>query len=435
MAISVSNPHTGVSARVLLLTLASLAVSARLTHAQEVFPLAQDPKARALVEQALADNPSLVAARERTLAATARIDRLAALADPVLSVGYEKGDAWLPGRGADTGPRLSVSQDFPFSGKRQLARETAGKDAELTRHATSALSLGVIYEVRKALADLLLARENIAIIRDQRQATADIEELSRARYSAGLAGQLDVLRAQAELARFDQMRLHEEGLETSAIAELNRLRARPEGTAVEFAGTLRDLVSRDIAIPNLADVLAKVHGDSPEERGAATLVERSSLQLDLARRNLKPDFVLSSSYAFRGSLPDRFMVEVGVILPAWRNNKQRQAIVEAEADLRSSRAEREAMTLRTRAALEKAYADFKAAVLEARTIEKEVLVIDELAVESALAGFRSGQTPFISVLEAHNALYRDRKEHAELLFHVLWHSALLDAFGMQRMTS
>ncbi len=63
------------------------------------------------------------------------------------------------------------------------------------------------------------------------------------------------------------------------------------------------------------------------------------------------------------------------------------------------------------------------------------LVIGGLAVESALAGFRSGQTPFISVLEAHNALYSDRRQHAELLFHILWHSALLDAFGMERQTS
>ncbi len=68
-------------------------------------------------------------------------------------------------------------------------------------------------------------------------------------------------------------------------------------------------------------------------------------------------------------------------------------------------------------------------------IERQVLVIDALAVESALAGFRSGQTPFIAVLEAHRVLYEDQRQHAELLFHILWHSALLDALGMERQTS
>jgi hypothetical protein len=34
------------------------------------------------------------------------------------------------------------------------------------------------------------------------------------------------------------------------------------------------------------------------------------------------------------------------------------------------------------------------------------------------------------VLEAHNAWYRDRWTHAELLAHVLWHSARLDALQL-----
>ena len=417
------------------LILTALFLTGPQARGQEAFPLAQDPSVRALIEEALARNPELLASRERTAAATARIDQASALADPMVSIGYEKGDAWLPGGGVDTGPRIGVSQELPFSGKRQLRREVGTREAELTRHATGAIALSVTYGMRKAVADLLLARQNIAIIQDQRRATSDIEELTRARYSAGLATQLDVLRAQAEVARFDQMRLHEEGLAASAIAEVNRLRGRAEGTEVEISVKLSDLIGRTIDVPPLLDALHRAHGDSPEVRAATTMVERGSLAVDLARRNLKPDFVVASAYAFRGSLPDRWTVDVGVILPAYRKNKQRQAIVEAEANLKSSRAEQEAASLRARAAVEKAYADFNAAVLEARTIEGQVLVIDALAVESALAGFRSGQIPFISVLEAHSVLYQDRRLQAELLFHILWHSALLDAFGMERQTS
>ena len=414
---------------------AALLTAAPVVRAQEAFPLSQEPSVRALVEEALARNPGLMASRERAAAALARPDQVASLADPIISIGYEKGDAWWPGGGSDTGPRVAISQELPFSGKRRLRREASTRDAELARHETGAVALGITYAVRKALADLLLARENISIIRDQQRATSDIEELTRARYSAGLGSQLDVLRAQAELARFDQMRLHEEGLVTSAIAELNRVRGLAAGTDVVTSVRLSDLSSEPIDIPPLSGVLARAHGDSPEVRAATTMVERGSLAVDLARRNLKPDFMVSSEYAFRGSLPDRWTIDVGVLLPAYRNQKQRQAMVEAEAELRSTRAGQEAASLRARAAVETAYADFKAAVLEARTFQSEVLVIDALAVESALAGFRSGQTPFISVLEAHSVLYRDRRQHAELLFHILWHSALLDAFGMERQTS
>ena len=410
-------------------------VAAPVARGQDVFPLAGDPSVKALLEETLARNPDLKAARERAAAAVARIAPSGALSDPVVSLGYEKGDAWLPGGGADTGPRIGFSQELPFSGKRQLRRDVSARESDLARHANSAVSLSVTYALRKALADLLLARENIAIIKDQRRATSDIEELTRARYSAGLTSQLDVLRAQAEVARFDQMRLHEEGLVASAIAEVNRLRGQGEGSPVEIPGGLKDLIGRDIEVPPFATMLARAHDASPELHAALTLVERNRFAKDLAERNLKPDFVVSSSYAFRGSLPDRWMAEVGIILPAYRKTKQRQAVVEAEAQYRSAQAEQEAMALKARASVEKAYADFKAAVLEARTIEREVLVIDALAVESALAGFRSGQTPFIAVLEAHRVLYEDRRQHAELLFHILWHGALLDAFGMERQMS
>ena len=410
-------------------------VAAPAARAQDLFPLAGDPSVKALLEETLARNSDLVAARERASAAGARIAPSGALSDPMVSLGYDKGDAWLPGGGADTGPRVGFSQELPFPGKRQLRRDVSARESDLARHATGAVSLSVTYALRKAVSDLLLARENIAIIKDQRRATSDIEELTRARYSAGLVSQLDVLRAQAEVARFDQMRLHEEGLVASAIAEVNRLRGPAEGSPVEIPGGLKDLIGRDIVVPPLETVLARAHDSSPELHAALSLVERNRLAKDLAQRNLKPDFVVSSSYAFRGSLPDRWTAEVGIILPAYRKSKQRQAVVEAEAQYRQAQAEQEAMTLKARASVEKAYADFKAAVLEARTIEREVLVIDSLAVESALAGFRSGQTPFIAVLEAHRVLYEDQRQHAELLFHILWHSALLDAFGMERQAS
>ena len=410
-------------------------LGAPVARGQDVFPLEADPSVKALLEEMRARNPDLLAARERAAASAARIAPSGALSDPMLSFGYDKGDAWLPGSGADTGPRVGFSQELPFSGKRQVRRDLSAREADLAGHATFAVSLSVTYALRKALADLLLARENIAIIRDQRRATSDIEELTRARYSAGLGSQLDVLRAQAEVARFDQMRLHEEGLVTSAIAEVNRLRNQPEGAPVEIQGRLKDLMGRDIEVPPLAALISRAHDASPELHAALTLVERNRLAIDLAERNLKPDFVVSSSWAFRGSLPDRWTAEVGIILPAYRKSRQRQAVFEAQARFRSAQAEQEAMALKARASVEKAYADFKAAVLEARTIERQVLVIDALAVESALAGFRSGQTPFIAVLEAHRVLYEDRRQHAELLFHILWHGALLDAFGMERQTS
>ncbi len=88
-------------------------MAAPAAHGQDLFPLAGDPAVKALLEETLARNPDLKAARERAAAFVARIAPSGALSDPVVSLGYEKGDAWLPGDGADTGPRIAFSQDCP----------------------------------------------------------------------------------------------------------------------------------------------------------------------------------------------------------------------------------------------------------------------------------------------------------------------------------
>jgi len=400
-------------------------------RAQEVFPLADDTVLAGLLSEALARSPELHVTQEALTAARARVRPAGALADPVVTVTYQNGGrGWSPGSDEDTGVGMAVSQTLPFAGKRRLAESIEEKEALRAAHQLGRARLSLVYRVRLAYASLLLARENLALIADQKRATQDIEALTRSRYAVGLAGQSDVLRSQAELARLDQMRLHEAGLETSAVAGLNRLLDRPAGTPVPRGVPLTAVGEAAIRVPSVAEVLGRVEAMSPEIAASEAMVDRSQAALQLARRNTKPDFVAGASYVNRGSLPGMFTIDVGVVVPLYKGRKQGRAIAEAEARLRGGEAERQAMRLRARAEAEKSLADLTAAVGEAEAYAKGVLAIDALAVESATASFRAGKTPFVTVLEAHNTLYRDRWQHAELLFHVLWHSARLDAWAM-----
>ncbi|MFI5183844.1 MAG: TolC family protein [Vicinamibacteria bacterium] len=409
-----------------------LATMGGSSFAFEAFSLVGDPTLDGLVATALRGNPELRAAEESLSAARARVPQAGALPDPVATVSYQNGGhGWSPGADNDTGVGIAVRQDLPFAGKRRLAQEVETREAERAGHLVSRVRLSLVYRVRVTYAELLRVRENLVILEDQRRALHDIEELTRSRYAVGLAGQSDVLRAQAELARLGQARIHEEGQEASAVAELNRLLARPAGTPVEPAQRLVSLAERPLGVPSLEEVLAGVDAMSPDVAADAAMVARSEAALQLARRMSKPDFSALASYLNRGSLPPIFAVDVGVALPLYKGRKQGQAVAEAEARLRSDQALGDAMRLRARAEAEKALADLRAAVGEAQTYTQGVLAVDALAVESAVAGFRAGKSPFVAVLEAHNALYKDRWQQADLLFHVLWHGARLDAWSLE----
>jgi cobalt-zinc-cadmium efflux system outer membrane protein len=407
---------------ILLAALPALAGDAPL------FPLAEEPDLSALVEESLLRNPEVASAAAAAQAARDRVPQVSALPDPTVSVGYENGGhGWAPGADGDTGVRVTVGQALPGPGKRRLAKDVETGAASAADQALRRERLSVTYRVRRAYADLLLAREQLAILADQEQSTRGIEELTRSRYAVGLGGMPDVLRAQAELARLDQARAAARSGEVSAVADLNALRDRPPGTEVATGPWLRRVADHPPVVPDRGEWLGRIAEASPEVAAEQARAESSRAALDLARHALRPDFMVAASYLNRGSLPPMSGVEVGLVLPVYRGHKQEKGVAEAEARLESARRMQEATGLRVRAAAEKAVADLESQIGQAQALGR-VLTVDALAVEAALASYRTGQVPFIAVLDAHNALYRDREAQAEALARALRSSARLDAW-------
>jgi outer membrane protein, heavy metal efflux system len=124
-----------------ILMLAAIAV-ARVApaNAQTTLPLTSDAASNleALVREAVADNPGVIATREHWQALTHVPIQAATLPDPQASIqhftvgspqpfsGYESSDFYYTGFG--------VSQDIPGPGKLRLQRSEAEKDAEYAKH-------------------------------------------------------------------------------------------------------------------------------------------------------------------------------------------------------------------------------------------------------------------------------------------------------------
>jgi len=396
-----------------------------------VFPLTEEPALSALVDEALGRSPEVESALASDMAVKERASQASALPDPTVSVGYQNGGhGWAFGADDDTGLRVAVAQPLPGPGKRRFAGAVESSNEAAADAALRRVRLSITYRVRRAYADLLFARERLAILADQEQATRGIEEVARSRYSVGLGGMPDVLRAQAELARLDQARASARGDEASAMAELNALCNRPSGTSVETDSNLRRLAGRPLAAPALDDWLARIADASPDIAADEARAESSRAALSLAQRTLRPDFMVAASYLHRGSLPPMSSVEIGLVLPLYRGGKQQKGVAEAEARLQSAERTRDATRLRVRAAAEKAVADLGSQIGQVQALTR-VLTVDALAVEAALASYRTGQVPFIAVLDAHGALYRDREAQAEVLARALRSSARLESWVVE----
>lgn len=385
----------------------------------------------ALVAEALEKNPDLAAARQEAAAARARVSPAGALPDPMLSVSYEN-DGVSPSLGAEPMTRLSfmAQQAFPFPGKLALAGKIANVDGErgATRPERAALTLAAA--VRRAYADLLEAREDLRLADEQIATWRDIEEDVRVRYSAGVGTQQDVIRAQAEKTRLLQQRRRDESAEKTAVSVLNQLLYRPAPSPLP---TKTRLVPGALTgVPAGHELLDEALRVTPELKDAALAVDRTKLAADLARRNLRPDFVASAAYMNRGGLPLMWSAGVGVSIPLWAGKKQRPLIVEAEALGEAASATEASLRRQVEARTEERLIRLEEIADEAKLDAEGVLVEDRLSVDSALASYRTGSVPFVTVLEALGTYFVDRRTAVSRLAGFIRAEADLKEFSLGR---
>lgn len=396
--------HFAVAACLWLLALTAFAQTAEQPARASLL----DPRLEALVAEALANAPEMTSAQAGLDAARRRITPARTLADPFVSTTYQNdGRAISLGDAEGSFLGLMGSQSIPWPGKLRLAGAIAESEAkEIERGATSRTGLTLEARVRNAWYDLVLARAIDRIIDDRRAAATQIEASVRERYAAGLAVQQDVLRAQVELARIEELEATQAATIASRLAELNRLVGAPQDRAVETPERLPE----DATVPALQELLSITAARSPELAATEQAIETGRIRVDLAKKNFLPDFNVNAGWMYRGSfeMGPMWQVGVGVTIPLWIERRQQNQLAGAKAVVIGRTADNDTfgreLELRTR----ERSAQLDAALRIATLYRDKILPLDDLSLESALASYQSGKVPFITVLDALNTLYSDR---------------------------
>jgi cobalt-zinc-cadmium efflux system outer membrane protein len=389
--------------RIVLLFSAGV-LSARPAVAQQTAPPGPEPALEALVAEALAQNPDLLALEEMLESARARPDQAQALPDPMVSVLYVN-DGWGPSLGQMPMTTLGFmgSQTLPWPGKRGLREKIATQDTVAPAERLERQRLAVAAGVRRAFWSLVLAEKSLAVLREQVEVWKEAEGVARARYAVGQGAQQDVLRAQVEITRFEPLRVEQEADIESRLAELSRLVGRevPHDTVTGVRLSLRP-EPRD-----LATLQAQAEASLPELRAGAAGVEREQLAIELAQRDFKPDFAVQAGYMNRGGLDPMWQAGVGVTLPLFRGRRH-AAVAEAEAGRHAAALQVEAVRAQIRFRTREREAQLRAAERMATVYADGLLPQAQLSYEASIASYQAGKVPFLTVLEALSTLYRDR---------------------------
>jgi cobalt-zinc-cadmium efflux system outer membrane protein len=387
-----------------------VSLAAPLTRAETQPPDSADPVLQALIDEALAHNPELLASRQLELAAQARPVQAAARPGPTVGVFYQN-DGVGPSLGREPMTMLGVSggQDIPYPGKLGLRRQVAHAEAGVAGLDVERTRLSLVGSVKRAYYGLLLARGLAALALEQRNVWQEVQETARVRYASAVGSQQDMLRAQVEATRVQALHAQHHAEARARLAQLNALLGRPADTPVE---TTTSLPLRS-ETRSAAEVVAWSEANSPELKAAALAIERDGRAVELARLEFKPDFNVQGGLMYRGSLPPMWQASVSVALPS--RARVNGGLAEAQAHLAASKARLEDVRVRLRATVEQRLALLEAAQQIEATYRDGLLPQGDLAVQSATASYAAGQGSQLGVLASVAALLDDRTDYLRLL--------------------
>jgi cobalt-zinc-cadmium efflux system outer membrane protein len=376
--------------------LALLMLSAGIAAAEETLSL------QSLIAEALANNHDILAAETKWQASTYRIGQVTALPDPMFMIGYqnEGWDKYTFGKELGAQWMYSLSQMFPFPGKRGLKGEMAARDADSSEAMYRAQRLRTVANVKELYYDLFLAYKNIDLVNDKTALFSRIEDAALARYSSGMATQQEVLMAQTEkymlLEKETMLKQKVRSLEAMLSAALGREANVPLGKPAEPAGTP--------FTAGLEELQETALRQSPEILSREKMVDESQARVGMSEKEYFPDVTVAASVFQRtGPFQDMWSVTATFNIPLYFGAK-RQAVAEAHSLSTGARHELVASRVMVSSSIKDNYSMLTAAEKLMGLYKDGLIPKTYQDFELALSGYVSGKVEAITVISRLKAL-------------------------------
>src|SRR5712664_317429 len=310
------------------------------SHTGPITPLSE------LLAEAEKHNPQIEAARQGWQAAKQVPTQVSTLPDPQFNLQHVSVGSPRPFAGYTNSDfaylGLGVSQDIPYPGKLRLKGEIAKRDADVSQQQIESVRRAVFAELKGTYFQLAYLSKTLTILEQDGELLKQVEQAADARYRSGMGTQQDVLQAQLQktklLREIAMHHLQMGKLEAQIKQLLNRPQDSPDIEPSELAETP--------LAQTYADLLAAAQVQNPEIASAQKMIERQSLQVDLARKDFYPDFDVQ--YMWQRTDPTQFrayyMLSVGIKVPIYRSRKQRPELAQAESEQLRARSELQAQS-------------------------------------------------------------------------------------------
>lgn len=358
---------------------------------------AQDLKLDDLVNEALKNNPEILAFGSRIEGARQKIPQAKSLPDPMLMFGYQNEGFNRYTLGEEQGAQwmFGLSQQFLFPGKRGLKGDMAKLDAESQEAMLELLKLRTVSRVRELYLELFLAYKNIDLLRERQVLFARVEDLALVRYSTGKGMQQEVLMAQTE----KYMLLEKEAMFRQKIESLEAMLKATIGREESATLGRPGIPSTQYFPYKTEEAVQMAVSHSPEIKSRGKMSEAAEIRVRMAKKEFFPDFSINAGYYKRsGDFMDMWSLTSTINIPLYFFTKQAPALSEAKAGHVQAKQELEAARLMITAAIRDNISMVRSADTLMDLYKNGLIPKNAQDVDLALSGYATGRTEAIVVL-------------------------------------
>ncbi|MGJ5820677.1 TolC family protein [Paludibaculum fermentans] len=353
---------------------------------------------KALLAEALNNNPEILASQKRYEAARQRPSQVSSLPDPMFSPGFASNGRPWPGAGLGKEPTSNigfmVSQEVPWPGKRKLQGDMAVKEYEAEFQNYTQAQLSVVSRIKQAYYRRAYAFEVVEVLDRNIDLLRRLLKITEARYSVGKAAQQDVFKAQTQISILATKRIQLEREKRAREAEIVSLLNRAPGSSLEKPD---GLLPQEMKV-GLEELYEAAKQNSPMLLKDEKMIQRAELAVNMARKEYYPDYTIKAGYFNMGSMPPMYQLSADFKIPLYFFRKQRPAVTEQSQTLAASRRDYEAsnQSLHFRIKDDQLMAETSNQLI--KLYSQTVIPQSSLALESSLSSYETGSVDFLTVL-------------------------------------
>jgi len=359
------------------------------------------------------NNAGLKAAFEQWKAAVEQIPQAKSLPDPKFTYGY-----FIEEVETRVGPqrhKLGIMQVFPWLGKIEARTDAAAAAAKAARKRYDARKLKLFFEVKEAFHEYTYLARAVEIAKDNLELIKRFEEVARIKYMAMVAMHPDIIRAQVELAKIEDVLKSLEDFRKPIVAWLNAVLNRrsfemlPWPHKEEFRKVEVDRQKMIVLLRRMNPELAALDFD----------VEAAKHRVELAKKKFWPDIGVGVDWI---QTDEATMAEVGdsgrdavilmftMNLPIWRESYT-AAELQAKANVRRTSQQKTEIENTIIARSERVLYDFDDSERKMKLYGDILVPKAEELLGASETAYKAGTIDFLSLINAQQKLLEFQLRH------------------------